>query len=617
MKIRHPWLTLLICAGVLATINPATGAQSVSSTSTSPLPEWIQQAQTVSIPLMAYDRQTLQPVRNLTSTELQLLVEGKPQTFQLAQISGAAPINLLIVLPFGGFQPRRAAVEQAVEAWQKQSPAGWNISILDDSGNQTGYTRDAKTVQGQLQSMADAPGPQVSPDEWRMTATLAIAAMRDLPGRRVVLSLGDIFHTVFTGTDGEEYEAYSFADVADAARDAGAVIYAAKSAGDVDTLRKLAPDESLAGSGPWLLTLQNGSLAGWIFDSVATTLEKIQRDSSGFYEMQLHLDSNQMDGQIRPISVRSQGSAMLLQAPGSYVAPNLKRLRLLDTVPAVLREDLQRPTSEEPGSPLELATQLAYFPHPDGRTGTQIVTTGYFWNTPTPPPSQMMTALQLEQTRTGFISDTSVTQLHWAASPPVWTENLEVAPGAYTLRVAAADAAGKVHASLETPFTVSSSAGQPVLASSLVLGKSCTFVPPAPGSAAEPARVDYLRAGNCDLRPDATYYFSPEDVLWTLVRVTPTGKLASRPAKDWKASFALLDGNGDRVVEDSAHLLPASDGSFAATTAFALSNPKLKLANGQYAVAFRLKGPGVHGDMDQIVPITIYNVAPAENAPKH
>lgn len=616
MKKRHLWITLLGCAGVFFPICPLAGAQATSPTATPPLPEWIQQAQTVSIPLTAYNRQTLQPVKDIPTAELHLLVEGKPQTFQLAQVSSSAPINLLIVQPFGEFQPRRPAVEQAIQALQKQSSAAWNISILDDSGNQTAYTRDIKTVETQLQSMADAPTQQVSPDDWRATATLAIAAMRDLPGRRVVLSLGDIFHTVFTGNDGELYEAYSF-DVAEAARDAGAVVYAAESAGDVDALRRLVPYEKLAGSGPWLLTVRNGDLAGWICDSVAATLEKIQQDSDGFYELQLHLESSQMDGQLRPISVRAQDSAMLLQAPVSYVAPNLKRLRLLDTVPAVLREDLRLPTSDEPGSPLELATQLAYFPHPDGRTGTQIATTAYFWNAPTPPPAEMATALQLEQTRTGFISDTSVTHLRWTAKPPVWMEDLDVEPGAYTLRVAAADAAGKVHTSLETPFTVSSSDCQPVLASSLVLGKSCTFVPPAPESAAGPAKGDYLRAGNCDLQPDATYYFSPEDVLWTLVRVTPTGKLASRPAKDWKASFALLDSNGNRVVEDSAHLLPASDGSFAATTAFALSNPKLKLANGQYVVAFRLKGPGVDRDMDQLVPITIYNVIPAENAPKH
>lgn len=614
MKMQLGRWMVFFCAVALPLTSAVASAQ-VASSATQSVPEWMQQAQTLSIPLVAYDRKTLQPVQNLAAGDLQLQVEGKAREFQLQQ-APAAPANMLIILPFGGFQPRRAAVDQAIDALNKGNLAGWNISILDDAGNQTAYTRNGNEVKEQLQAMSVASPVPVSPDEWRTTASLAIAGMRDLSGRRVVLTLGDIFHTVFTGHDGQLYEAYAVTDVADAARNAGAIIYAAESAGDLDTLHQLAPNEELAGSNPWLLTMRNSAIAGWICDSVADTLKKIQQDGSGFYEMRLHLEPAQMDGQVRPLDVRAQNVAVLLQAPGTYVAPDRKRLQLFSTMPAALREALQSPGGTQTETPLELETQLAYFPHADGKTGTQVVTTGYFWNAETPPPAQMTTALQLQQTRSGFIADTITGQLHWTATAPVWTENLNVEPGAYILRVAAADATGKISGSVETPFTVASSAGEPVLASSLVLGKACTFVPPQEPVPGHPDAVDILRAGNCEMHPDPTHYFSPEDVLWTLVRVTPTGKLAGRPAKDWKASFALLDADGNRVMEEKASLIDAGGGSYAATTAIALSNPKLKLTNGQYAVGFQLKGPGIDEDMVQVVPITIYNVQPATAAPK-
>ncbi|MEO6828818.1 MAG: hypothetical protein ABI164_03345, partial [Acidobacteriaceae bacterium] len=73
-------------------------------------------------------------------------------------------------------------------------------------------------------------------------------------------------------------------------------------------------------------------------------------------------------------------------------------------------------------------------------------------------------------------------------------------------------------------------------------------------------------------------------------------------------SFLLMDANGSKRAEEPVRWLPAKDGSFVATAAFPLDNPKLKLANGEYAIVFRLKGPGVERDYSEVAELTVYGV---------
>jgi hypothetical protein len=303
---------------------------------------------------------------------------------------------------------------------------------------------------------------------------------------------------------------------------------------------------------------------------------------------------------------------MILNAPLYYIAPNLAQLRQMATAFPALRDALKNPPPDG-FSPLQLATQLAYFPHPDGKTGTQIATTEFLWTKATPPPTQLEAALQLEQTSSGYILNTTVGHLQWSSPQPVWNTALDLGPGGYTLRVAAADATGKITAATDTSFTVEPATGDDVQISSLVLGKSCVFAPQPPPVAGQ-VTIDYLRAGNCDLQPDASHSYSPQDIVWTLVRITPTGKLASRPSKDWKGSFVLIDANGSRLAEEPVHWLPAEDGSLVATTAFPLDNPKLKLANGDYAVVFSLKGPGIESDYGEDASFSVYGEVQAASS---
>lgn len=589
------------------------------------MPAIVQQAQTIHIPLQAYQQGTGLPVKDLQPQDLTLDIAGKRTAFELSR-PWARSINpktgqpddrpnLLILLPLGDPEPRNAVLAQAIRDLSAQPQLGWNISILDDGGDQTAYTRDTKTVVAELEKLETEAPADIDIESWRRTATLAIASMRELPGRRVVLSLGEIFHEMVFEDAQLAYENFEIQDVAAAARNAGATVYSAESFPEVESLRRLYPRYSLIGSGPWLLLTADGHVAGWISNTIADTIQQIRQNGTGAYDLDIHLELNQMNGQPRAVSVTPRRPQTMLMAPPYYVAPDLPELQLLARLSPALRQTLQTPPPVG-SSPLQLITQLEYFPHPDGKTGTQTVTTGFFWNQATAPPAHLETALELAETNIGYIASEATNQVSWNTREPVWNTALRVLPGSYRLRVAAVDATGKIAAATTTPFSVEPGANEPVLISSLVLGKSCVFAPTTNDSA-KPATVDYLRAGNCDLQPDPSHYYSPRDVVWTLVRITPIGKLASRPSKDWKASFLILDSKGSKRAEEAVHWLTASDGSFIATTAFELSNQKLKLENGEYAVVFRLRGPGMQDNYAEDAPFMVYGAEEPPSLNKH
>lgn len=582
------------------------------------LPAFIQKAQTVYIPINAFAQENTASVKDLKASDLSLDIDGKPHAFQLSRPwdrtinpkTGQAEDrpNLLIIVPFDGPQYRKDGLDEAIHDLSAEPNLGWNISILDDGGDQTPYTRDMKTVVAELQKIEHTNPADTDLDTWRRTASLAIASMRNLPGRRVVMTLGDIYHEmVFDGMQ-LVYENFEAHDVAAAARESGAVIYAAESFQEIGRLRGLFPYYYTLGFGPWMLLTRDDHLEGWISNFVSDTITEIRQDGMGAYDIDIHLDASQMDGEPHAVSVTSTRSKLIMNVPPYYMAPNLQQLQELAEAPPKLRQVLQHPAPDS-SSPMQLATQLEYFPHPAGNLGTQLITTGFFWTKPTPPPANVIVALQLQQTNTGYMVATIVGKMNWSIPEPQWSVGAEMHPGAYVLRVAAMDPTGNIVASTVYPFSVEPPGNVPVRISSLVLGKSCTFAPVSTGQAAKAQSVSYLRAGNCDIQPDASHYFSPQDVLWTLARITPTGKFAQRPSKDWKGSFVIINTNGEKLVEEPIRWLTASDGSFVATTAFQLDNPKLKLVDGEYAVVLTLKGPGIERNYGEDAPFAVYGAA--------
>jgi hypothetical protein len=631
---RQPWLArFALRVGILTVAAFACAADSAQDPAkpAAPLPpaasQLVLQAQTVLVPIHAFDLTNAAPIKDLQPTDLTLDVEGKPASFQLSRPwsrtinpkTGQADDrpNMLIILPAGGPLDRNDIVNEAVAALKTAPISGWNISILDDSGNQSAYTRQLPLVISELEKVGAENPDSINLADWRHTAAVAIASMRDLPGRRVVLSLGDLFHEVVNQGYGQVYNAFEVLDVTNAARAAGVILYSAEASKEVDSLHRFPPPYSVIGTGPWMLVSDNKFLDGWICGSVTNALQQIRNDGMAAYDLELHVDPSQMNGRPHTVSVMPNRKQVILNVPTFYMAPSLAQLQELSRMSAPLREALENPPSD-PDAPLQLGTQLEYFPHPDGKTGTQLVSTGLLWTGTTAPPSPIEMAEQFQETTTGFKLATTTSQIEWYSHEPIWNTDIEVGPGDYRLNIAAADPTRKFTAGQSKDFSVApTDPDETVRISSLVIGRSCLFVPPAMQSQGEPAQsnsINYLQAGNCTIQLEPSHSYSPEDVVWMLVRITPVGKLAGRPAKDWKGDFNLVDTKGSRLAKEPVQWLPAPDGSFVGTSAFQLGDPKLKLEDGEYAVVLTLKGPGIEQDYSEDAPFLVFGAGGVRSA---
>ncbi len=624
----QPWILRFVISIVGGlTCAAASGQAPPNPTPLSPAAsQLVQQAQTVSIPIHAFSLTNVAPVKDLQPTDLTLDVDGKPANFQLSRPwakivnpkTGEADDqpNMLIILPAGGPLDRNDIVNETVAALKTAPIAGWNISILDDSGNQAAYTRQLPVVITEMEKIGVEQPQSINLADWRHTAAVAIASMRELPGRRVVLSLGDLFHEVVYQGYGQAYDAFEVIDVSTAARAAGVILYPAQASKEIDSLRRFPRPYSLVGAGPWMLLSDNNFLDGWICGSVTDTLQQIRSDGMAAYDMDLHVTLKQMDGLPHTVSVTPNRKQIILNAPTFYMAPSLTQLQELARASAPLRQALKTPPANA-DAPLQLGIQMEYFPHPDGKTGTQLVSTGLFWTGATPPPSPMELAEQFQQSTTGFKLATTISQMDWYAREPVWNTAIDVDPGDYRLNVAAADPTGKITAGLSKDFSVApTDPDETVRISSLVIGRSCLFTPPPVQSQSQPAQsqpIDYLRAGNCTIQLEPSHSYSPQDVIWTLVRITPVGKLANRPAKDWKGDFILVDAKGSTLAKQPIHWLEREDGSFVGTSAFQLGDPKLKLEDGEYAIVLAMKGPGIETDYSEDAPFLVFGIPSADS----
>ena len=269
-------------------------------------------------------------------------MDGKPASFQLSRPwsntinpktgqSEDQP-NLLIILPLAGPLDRNDVINEAVSALKTAPLSGWNISILDDSGNQTAYTRQIPLVITELEKIGAENPPPTDLVAWRNTACAAIASMRDLPGRRVVLSLGDLFHElVYQGYSLVYQEFRSARCVHRRPAPPASSSTPQKAREEIELLRRLPAPYSVLGSGPWMFVSDHDLLAGWISDTVADTLQQIRKDGMAAYDLDLYLDLKQMDGLPHTVSITPRRQQIIVDAPLFYVAPNLAQLQELST----------------------------------------------------------------------------------------------------------------------------------------------------------------------------------------------------------------------------------------------------------------------------------------------
>ncbi|HEX4020281.1 MAG TPA: hypothetical protein VHX63_03975 [Acidobacteriaceae bacterium] len=614
----------LLIAGIAGAQSRQAQTQPVGAPELVVQAQLVRQAQQVHIPVNVFHADT-SPAGSLTTSDFQLSVDGKPQTFQLARsgenlASNSAPdstpgnnqaghaashLNLLLLLPNSRIGRRKAVLKQAIRYFNGISSLhDWNVSIFDDSGHQSAYTSNIVQLRKDLHAVEklDPDNFADNPVSWRDNAIFSIENMRQLPGRRVAIALGDVFHQAAMDEDSHIFSAFDAVGVADAGRFSGAVVYASENFKKGIPADELAPRNHVAGTGPWILLNRQNRVEGWMTTSFLKAVQMVQQTQSASYDLQITLTPQQMDGRPHRISVRLLDSKLLWSAPPFFVAPDLSQIKILASAPEYLRNALHSPISS---SSLNIVPRLDYFPQASKSEGTQVVSLSFYWNKPTPPPRQLQLLGEVTNTNFGYKQSVFRDTVPWNQSNSVWKLMVTVIPGSYILRVAAADNSGKIVTSEAYPFTVDPIHGEQVLISSLVVGKTCRFVPPvAPGQQKAAAPINVLQAGHCLVEPDPIGDFSPQEVVWTLVRMTPTGRFKSNPTSVWVGSLTIRNANGKFEAEQPVHWMNGGNGSYVASAAFPLASDKLK--DGKYAVVLELRGPGLGDEFEEVSPFIVY-----------
>ncbi len=134
-------MTKKYCLAIAAIIAGTSGMSSFpahsQTTQQKIVPELVQRAQTVHIPLTAVDRQTVTAIRNLTESDFSLDIDGQPRPFQLSKpwentvntnTGDAQDLPyLLIVLPLGVPLDRKQVLNRAIADLSRQPHLNWNI----------------------------------------------------------------------------------------------------------------------------------------------------------------------------------------------------------------------------------------------------------------------------------------------------------------------------------------------------------------------------------------------------------------------------------------------------------------------------------------------------------
>ena len=102
------------------------------------------------------------------------------------------------------------------------------------------------------------------------------------------------------------------------------------------------------------------------------------------------------------------------------------------------------------------------------------------------------------------------------------------------------------------------------------------------------------------------------------VRITPVGKLANRPDKDWKGDFILVDAKGSSLAKRPGSLARGTGWQLRRHVSLSAGNAKLKLEDGEYAIVLTLRGPGIEQDYSEDAPFLVFGAGnSADSADSH
>jgi VWFA-related protein len=222
------------------------------------------------------------------------------------------------------------------------------------------------------------------------------------------------------------------------------------------------PEANLGGRelGSGLSTLA-GMTGGTFFTAVARgtgVFERVNTVINNFYELAIEGEPADSDGKGRKVSVTVNRSGVTVRAPEQVATPRGK-----DAAGDRLLALLKQPTDLA-----ELPVSVTAFTTRGSEAGSlRVSLSADIGTAATPAPTEW--AFFVFDRKEALVADGR--QTLDASAPRPWsvTASAQLAPGAYTLRVAALDHAGRA-ALITTPLTVGLRAVGPIQASDVILG---------------------------------------------------------------------------------------------------------------------------------------------------
>ena len=547
----------------------------------------------------------------------------------------------LVLLVFPPNQPivHAIAVKQA-ERYFASQPAEllpWRVALFDSNGKLMPFT-DGRS---QLLAFLDVVEHTVEPfqftgdaalsayyglqSRWQREAEEAISNMQAYQGPKILLAMNPLGEPTYglneavLAHDGPE-------SLVAVAQSVGAHMYIANVGGpepivpggsaaepatpggtkpsfhmQLDPAQIAALNASAANASQMMQSAQ--STLGGFANSLDELARQIHRDFDGNYTIDFDLTPEDRDEGVPSVEVRPNRRdlhTLVLDVipigPGIDSTRQAKSTQLNELMAMAVRGPVTSPD-------FNIAQQVDFFPMRSGLEPILPMSCVVAWSGVGRPPPNLLVVESVEDKELSSMILARDLEAGWNGKRLSWERDGQLRPGTYIWRVAVHDATGKLLASAEQKIEVEFPRSRPVVASSLVLGKSCKVLQPEPGlqrgrAAESPRRpklsIDPMRAGDCRLLSEATANFSLSDQLRALVRIYPAERFRKHQPANWTATFVLRSESGSIEGEQELPFIIDSGSGYLASVELPLNDAQIH--PGAHTLEVEMRGPGLrHG----------------------
>lgn len=526
---------------------------------------------------------------------------------QMAPPSASALTHILVLLAPMPAVGRSRAIADALRYFSGTPTESWDIALVDDEGNFTGYSRNVDRVRASLKELQGHYSPHAKFSKWHAGTQSAVRDLGVLPGRHVIILISsrDGVPASWMIAPAVSNQAAMYAiesqGAATVAPFGGAAGFQTIEAGPIPfftgEFAAVELSSTLANMGYTDTGLGQFSYAaeetgGRSVDNVKDAFEHISADAAGYYLVSFEARAQENGGTVNAFSVTVKRPHLNVKGPRHYVIPRDGASRQM---PADMKAALQAAKN-----PKDLRVVANSWLFPDqGGVHWGVFAADLNWLDGAPPTgSTVKIYAELTNESMHGLSATWNEEKVWPTETGMihWQADGRVYPGSYTLRVTAMDtASGHIAAGIRT-FTARPLDVPAFRFSGIVLADAC--LPPAEQTTGPKSLFDPILVDGCKLAPAAGAQFRSDESVRILHRIYPPNeKLSHLVQTQWK-TYAMVDDALDKTTE--LKIAPAEVRGL--NVSGMLSLKRLHLAPGKHYLTVVYVLPG-NGSKVQKIPL--------------